>query len=96
MTTEKQILNYIELNYPDEEIIYPEGFERAFVGVTADGDSIKAVMSVNKCIDILAEDMPRQEADEHFWFNVAGSYMGANSPTYIYTIEELGDLSPYE
>ena len=54
-------------------------------------------MSVNICIDILAEDMSRQQAEEYFWFNIAGSKMGKHSPVYIYTLSEGGeDVSPYE
>ena len=97
MISEKRVLNFIDLHFPDEEIIYPEGFERAFVGITAEDESAKAVMSVNICIDILAEDMSRQQAEEYFWFNIAGSKMGKHSPVYIYTLSERGeDVSPYE
>ena len=94
---EKQILNFAEVHSPDEEIIYPTGFEKAFIGITAEDESVKAIMSINKCIDILAEDMSRQEAEEYFWFNVAGSHMGKHSPIYIYCLPKEGeDLSPYE
>ena len=97
MISEKRVWNFIDLHFPDEEIIYPTGFERAFVGVTAEDDFAKAVMSANICIDILAEDMPRKEAEEYFWFNVAGSKMGKRSPVYIYTLSEgKEDASPYE
>jgi len=95
--TEKQILAFAEIYFPDEKIIYPTGFEKALIGITAEDESVKAVISVNKCIDILAEDMSRQEADEYFWFNIARSHMGKHSPIYIYCPpKEEEDLSPYE
>tara|TARA_R110002051_G_scaffold297864_1_gene364444 strand:- start:1065 stop:1355 length:291 start_codon:yes stop_codon:yes gene_type:complete len=95
--TEKQILAFAEVHFPDEEIVWPTGFEKALIGITAEDESVKAVISVNKCIDILAEDMSRQEADEYFWFNIAGSHMGKHSPIYIYCPPKEGEaLSPYE
>ena len=34
-------------------------------------------------IEQLAEDMTHEEAEEYFEFNIAGAYVGENTPTYI-------------
>jgi len=45
------------------------------------------VYSIERCVQILAKDMSQEEAEEYFWFNVAGS-QGEGFPLYISTPEE--------
>jgi len=36
-----------------------------------------------KCIEILTEDMPREDAEEYFQFNVEGAWVGGGTPAYV-------------
>lgn len=76
------ILNEILENYPDDGFLTADGFEEAIIGV--DEQSMRLVYSVSKCITILIEDqgMTEEEAMEHFAFNVAGAYVGEQTPIW--------------
>lgn len=67
----------------DEEILMAEGFENAFLGVATQFNSKFAVYDRAKCIEILAKDMTHEEAEEYFEFNVAGAWMGVNTPAFM-------------
>jgi hypothetical protein len=43
------------------------------------------VYSTKKCIEILARDMGEENAVEYFDFNVAGAYVGPQTPIFIQT-----------
>ena len=63
-----------------------DGFDEAILGVWEDpwSDAPKRVVySTTKCVDILARDMPAEEAVEYFGFNVVGSYVGECTPIFI-------------
>lgn len=87
--TRQQISDYIGelLGEEGDCILLADGLDDAFVGVDiSEAEYPRAVYSIERCIDILAKDMDREQADEYFWYNVAGSYMGRNTPNYIHTI----------
>ena len=83
----EDIEKYIEDILPAENIMIPDGLDGAFVGLHTEGETPCAVYSIDKCIAILAEQMPKEEASEYFWFNVAGAG-GKGYPRYISTPEE--------
>jgi hypothetical protein len=66
--------------YPDETFLKAEGFDDAILGV--DESSMRLIYSISKCIDILMEDMSDEDALEHFYYNVSGSYMGEQTPIW--------------
>jgi len=72
---------------PDEDIMIPDGLEGAFLGISTEEEPIRAVFSIDKCIEILRKDMTADEAEEYFWYNVAGT-SGPGYPLYINTPEE--------
>ncbi len=76
-----KILNEILDAYPDDGFLIADGFDEAIIGV--DEQSMRLVYSVSKCIAILKEEgMEEEEALEHFSFNVAGSYVGEQTPIW--------------
>ena len=88
------INNYLEENYPDQEILLADGFEQAFMGVAESfGSAPKACYDSNKCIDILVErdGMTTEEAVEYFEFNVTGAYVGEFTPAFISLFDEEWD-----
>ena len=68
--------------YPDETFLKADGFDEAIVGVSE--ADICLIYSVTKCLEILEKDMSQEEAVEHFMFNVAGSYMGEQTPIWCW------------
>ena len=82
---------WIEENYPDEEILLADGFDRAFLGIgrVFSGPSI-AVYDKSMVITILRESgMKLDEAYEYFDFNVAGAYVGEKTPMFVETKRSL-------
>jgi hypothetical protein len=67
-------------NYPDESFLKADGFDEAVIGV--DENSMRLIYSVSKCIEILREDMSEEDALEHFYYNVSGSYVGEKTPIW--------------
>ncbi len=68
----------------DEDALFADGFDDAIVGVEL-YDKPRVVYDQNKMIDILMAEhkMTDVEAQEFFDFNIAGSYVGQQTPIYI-------------
>ncbi len=81
MTKLEEILE----SYPDEEFIKADGFDNAIVGVEI--YSNRLVYSAQKAISILIEEgMIEEDAIEHLYYNVIGSYVGPQTPLWIDTL----------
>jgi len=87
----KKIIDFIEMGYSDysDKILLADGFDDAFIGVgqNTEGNPV-AVYSIEKCLDILAEQFKDEEdamgdAIDYFEFNVRGSYVGEFTPMFI-------------
>ena len=78
-------------------MLIADGFDQAVIGyIDRTNEPRVVVYDREKCIDILSKDMSRDEAEEYFEYNVAGAYMGAETPAYLHkasieTIHELAD-----
>lgn len=81
------MLNRILENYSDETILIADGFDEAVIGV--DVNNMRLIYSVAKCIEILEKDMSREDAMEHFEYNVSGGYVGEQTPIWCYDLFEL-------
>ena len=70
--------------YPDEQLIYPTGFEDCIIGVYE--EKMILVLDADKIIEkLIKEDgMSDIDAIEHFNFNIEGS-KGEGYPIYIKT-----------
>lgn len=84
---DKEIEELIEQKFPDQidDILLAVGFNDAFVGIVIGaGQEPKACYDYEKCIDVLMEEgSTREDAMEHFEFNVIGSYVGDYSPMFL-------------
>lgn len=74
------MLKKIIENYPDESFLVADGFDEAIIGV--ESEQYRLIYSYKKCIEILMRDMSEEDAIEHFWYNVAGSYIGEQTPIW--------------
>ena len=73
-------------NHDVESIIVLQGLSRAVIGVSERwGEIPKLVYDKDIIFDILVNDegMSEDEATEHFYYNILGTYMGEGTPVYI-------------
>ena len=74
--------------YPDDTFVIVDGFDDAIIGV--DDNNLKIVYDIDEVINILIiNGMDVDEAIEHYEYNIAGSYVGENTPLFIRIIIEL-------
>ena len=70
----------------EEEI---ERFAPAIIGIAHRfGMSPVVAYNLGKVIEIFGEDMTREEAEEHFSYNVIGSWMGEGTPIFVDSPDE--------
>lgn len=74
------MLEDIISSYEDEQFVKADGFDEAVIGV--DINTMRLIYSYTKCIDILSEDMPVNDAREYFEYNVSGAYVGEKTPIW--------------
>ena len=69
-----------------EEAIFlePATFDEAILGI-AERFGMEPVVCYDRtrCIDILARDMDREDAEEYFEFNTIGAWMGDRTPVFV-------------
>jgi hypothetical protein len=74
--------------YPDNTFVIADGLDDAIIGV--DDNNLKIVYDIDKVINILIiEGMSVDEAIEYYEYNIAGAYIGENTPSFIRLITEL-------
>ena len=76
----ESLINSIIEQYQDETFLKADGFDNAIIGV--EENSMRLIYSVSKCIEILSKDMSEEDALDHFYYNVSGSYMGDKTPIW--------------
>lgn len=67
-----------------QNALFADGYDDAIIGVELDYEP-RVVYDQNKIIDILMAEhkMTDEEAQEFFDFNIAGSYVGQQTPIYV-------------
>jgi len=75
-------------NYPDEQFMYPTGFEEAIIGL--EPSSMRLVIDEEKVIAILMEDgMELEDAVDYYHHNIECAYIGKQTPIYIQHYNEI-------
>jgi hypothetical protein len=82
MTTRAHISGMLE----EAVFLEPATFDAAILGI-AERFGMNPVVCYDRtrCIDILARDMPREDAEEFFEFNTIGAWMGDRTPIFVDT-----------
>jgi hypothetical protein len=76
--------------YPETEFLIADGFDDAVIGYHQPSERL--IYSIRKCIDILIEEgMNEEDALEHFYYNVEGSYVGEKTPIWADDTVYYGD-----
>ena len=71
-----------------ETMVLADGLDKAFVGVAFSfGEKIRAVYDIDKIIEELQEQgMSHEDAQEYFDYNIAGSYVGDQTPIFMHAM----------
>lgn len=72
----------------NEDLLFlePEAFDEAIIGLAERAGGMTAVAyDRTRCVDILARDMSREDAEEFFEFNTAGAWVGEHTPVFVDT-----------
>lgn len=64
-------------------VLFMDGFDDAILGVGTKFHHLSVIYSKKKILDILTKDMDYEEAIEYFEFNIAGAYVGENTPIIL-------------
>ena len=99
-----EFLEEISNDNEPENLLYPTDLKEAIIGKMeffdgANGQIERIILDKTKCLDILANDMldsgisenmddARVDAEEHFYYNVIGSYMDG-VPAYVTLIDDM-------
>ena len=68
----------------DYSILLADGLDEAFIGIGWQFNTPLAVYDRDKCIEILeSQGMTPEEAQEYFYFNTQGAYVGEQTPIFI-------------
>jgi len=67
--------------YPDAEFLRMEGFDDAVIGV--DERTMRLVYSKSKVMRQLIRSMDYETAMEHFDYNIAGAWVGDDTPIIV-------------
>jgi hypothetical protein len=78
-----KVLESLIKAYPEQKLLIANGFDEAILGI--EEDSMRVIYSVSKCLEIIeAMGMPEQEALEHFYFVIHGSFVGEKTPIFCF------------
>jgi len=73
---------FVDLYGEPEETLKADGFDDAIIGIDS---KQRMVYSIEKILQILQDDdMTQEDALEHFYYNIDGSYVGDYTPIYIW------------
>ena len=68
----------------EESVVFADGLEKAFIGIGYQFHTPVALYSKNKAIQCLIDQgMDEEQALEYYDFNIAGAYVGDNTPIFL-------------
>ena len=74
--------DFIDQYAEPDQTLKADGFDDAIIGVDS---KQRMVYSIEKILEILQKDnMSQEDALEHFYYNIEGSYVGDYTPLYIF------------
>lgn len=81
MSLKEKLDEYIGDDY---SILLADGLDEAFIGIGWQFSVPLAVYDRDKCIEILeSQGMTPEEAQEYFYFNTQGAYVGEQTPVFV-------------
>jgi len=83
----KKLQEFIDTYSEPGHTLKADGLDSAIIGID---NGHRIVYDIHKILKILKNDMTEEEAIEHFYYNIAGAYVGEYTPVFIWTYKELG------
>lgn len=84
---------WIDEQLDGEEAMVADGFDDCIVGIVNIFTQRLVLYDVSKVIHKLIDmGMTREEAEEHFNFNMLGAYVGKGTPAFAEMYEERPDV----
>jgi hypothetical protein len=81
MSLKEKLDEYIGDDY---SILLADGLDEAFIGIGWQFNTPIAMYDRDKCIEILeSQGMTPEEAQEYFYFNTQGAYVGEQTPIFL-------------
>ena len=81
MSLKEKLDEYIGDDY---SILLADGLDEAFIGIGWQFNTPIAMYDRDKCIEILeSQGMTPDEAQEYFYFNTQGAYVGEQTPIFL-------------
>jgi hypothetical protein len=79
----------------NENMLIADGFDEAIIGYVerlgGSGYETFVLYDKEKVVEILQNDMTREEALDYFEFNILGAYMGEHTPAYATVLNLEGE-----
>jgi hypothetical protein len=73
----------------EESALFADGLEEAFIGIGYQFHEPIAIYSQKKAIQCLKKQgMSESEAMEYYDYNIAGSYVGENTPIFLDDLDQ--------
>ena len=74
--------DFMDMYAEPDHTLKADGFDDAILGIDS---KQRVVYSIEKILEILQkDDMSQEDALEHFYYNIEGSYVGDYTPIYIW------------
>lgn len=73
-------------------VLFMDGFDDAIMGTGTKFHQLSVVYSKKKILQKLCNDMDYEDAIEYFNFNIAGAYVGENTPIIFEDDIDLDDF----
>lgn len=69
----------------NQEVLTADGFDKAIIGFCE--NTYRVIYSVRLCINgLIEEGMSEEDALDHFYYNVAGAYVGEQTPIWCHDL----------
>lgn len=82
MTTTNKLDELLDSGMINEDALTADGFDECVIGATTDGC---VVYEAGKMVDqMVTEGMEYNDAIDHFYYNIAGAYVGKFTPIYVW------------
>lgn len=80
-----------EIAEANEDMLFADGYDEALIGyIEGAGTCTVAVYDKWQVIEIMInrDGMTEEDALDHFYYNVVGSYVGENTPVFLSFVTE--------
>ena len=80
-------------NFSADDLLFADGYDCAIIGVAGGFDSGRVIYSIPKMVEACMKEagMSYEESVEWLEFNTFGSYVGDNTPIYLYPVDSEGE-----